>query len=99
MANIAATFCEACKLRHLLEDHTEWDNVLSEASNFQMPKELRVLYATICSHCEPENPMQLWMNYKAHLIEDYMRTSSADEAERKALLDIQRIIQQSGNER
>ena len=33
------TFHEACKLMHLLEDDTEWDSVLSEASTFQMPRE------------------------------------------------------------
>ena len=49
------TFHEACKLIHFLEDYTEWDNVLSEASTFLMPRELCGLYATICSHCEPEN--------------------------------------------
>ena len=91
------TFHEACKLMHLLEDDTEWDNVLSEASTFQMPRELRELYATICSHCEPDNPFQLWMNYKAYMAEDYKNTLSIDEAERKALLEIQCILHQSGS--
>ena len=83
----ATTFHEACKLMHLLDDDAEWDNALSEASTFQMPRELRDLYATICSHCEPDNPLQLWTNYKGCMVEDYVKTTSIDEAERKALLD------------
>ena len=92
----ATTFHEACKLMHLLDDDAEWDNALSEASTFQMPRELRDLYATICSHCEPDNPLQLWTNYKGGMVEDYVKTTSIDEAERKALLDIQSILCQSG---
>ena len=70
---------------HLLDDDAEWDNALSEASIFQMPRELRDLYATICSHCKPDNPLQLWTNYKGCMVEDYVKTTSIDEAERKAL--------------
>ena len=33
------TFKEACKLKHLLDDDSEWENTFSEASNFQMPRE------------------------------------------------------------
>ena len=54
----ATTFHEACKLNYLLDDDAEWDNVFTEASHFQMPRELHDLYATICSQCEPENPLQ-----------------------------------------
>ena len=68
-----ATLHEACKLMHLLDDDTKWDNV-SEASTFQMPRELRSLYATICSHCEPDDPLQLWMNYKGCMVDDYVNT-------------------------
>ena len=78
----ATTFHEVCKLNHLLDDDSEWDNVLLESSHFQMPRELCDLYATICSQCEPENPLQLWMNYKAYMIEGYVRTLSIDDAER-----------------
>ena len=55
-AYTATTFHEACKLDHLLDDDSEWDNVLSKASHFQMPQELRDLpqYAANVSqktHC------------------------------------------------
>ena len=49
----ADTFQDACKLRHLLDDDSEWDNTMMEASNFRMPRELRALFATICAHSEP----------------------------------------------
>ena len=35
------TFKEACILRYLLDDDTEWDLALEEASAFQMPCQLR----------------------------------------------------------
>ena len=92
----ADTFQEACKLRHLLDDDSEWDNTMNEASNFRMPKELRALFATICTHSEPVNPFELWCRYKTHMIEDYARAISIHEAERKALLDIQATLHQSG---
>ena len=92
------TFKEACKLKHLLDDDSEWENTLSEASNFQMPRELRALFAMICCHSEPINPLQLWLNYKTYMTEDYYRTMPMDEAARKALIDIQAIVNQSGNQ-
>ena len=43
----AITFHKACKVNHLLDDDSELDNVLSQASHFQMPRELCDLNATI----------------------------------------------------
>ena len=63
-----------------------------------MPTELWDLYATICSQCEPENPLQLWMNYKAYMIEDCVRTLSIDDAARRVLSDVQCILHQLGKQ-
>ena len=90
------TFQEACKLRHLLDDDSEWDPAMTEASAFQMPSQLRVLFATICSHSEPHNPLQLWLQHKECMVEDYERSLPAAEAEARALQDIQAILSQSG---
>ena len=38
------------------------------------------------------------MNYKANIIEDYVRTLSIDDAERRALPDVQCILQQLGKQ-
>ena len=93
----AVTFHEACKLRHLLDDDREWDNTMTEASNFRMPRELRVLFATICIHSQPENPFELWQKFKTYMIEDYTKTLSIPEAERHALSEIHAILNQSGS--
>jgi hypothetical protein len=90
-----ATFKEACILRHLLEDDTEWDRALEEASVFQMPSQLRSLFATICVHCETTNPLELWEAHKGAMVEDFMHNNmSAQAAEQKALQVIEDILQQ-----
>ena len=54
------TFREACALQGLLQDDTERQNVLVEATGFQMPKQLRQLLAIIFTHCAPFDPLSLF---------------------------------------
>ena len=65
------TFLEACASRGLLQDDAEWQNVLVEAAGFQMPKQLRQLFAVILTHCETSDPLYLWTAHKDVLCEDY----------------------------
>jgi hypothetical protein len=92
------TFKEACILRHLLSDDREWHHALQEASHFQMPAQLRSLFATICLHCEPTNAMQLWEDHKEAMTEDIIHSQqiSVQAAEQQALRDIDAILGQSG---
>ena len=90
------TFTESCRAQNLLQDDTEWDSVMMEASGFRMPKQLRELFATICVHCQPSDPLSLWNHHKGSLIEDYERQHSIEESENLALADIQKVLQQSG---
>ena len=53
------SFEEAAKRLNLLEDDQEWTRVLEEAVTIQMPKEMRVLFATICANCSPNDPILL----------------------------------------
>ena len=89
------TFKEACILRHLLEDDTEWENTLHEASVFQMPSQFRVLFATICLYCVPTNPRELWENHKEAMIEDFMHRFkiTVEATQQMALLHIESILQ------
>ena len=91
------SFKEACIALHLLPDDAEWDKTLHEASNFQMPKQLRSLFATICCHCEPTGPLSLWISHKQAMTEDFIHQgiSSAD-AERMALFEISVILEECG---
>ncbi|CAG8712917.1 3266_t:CDS:2, partial [Dentiscutata heterogama] len=46
-------FKQAAQQLGLLESDDEWFNCLSEASLFQMPSQLRLLFATILVYCQP----------------------------------------------
>ena len=89
------SFKEACLLRNLLEDDAEWDRAMTEAATFQMPWQLRLLFATICSHNNPSNPLQLWNDHKDSMMEDFTREFSAEDAESLTLQYIRDIVQQN----
>ena len=94
--NVAETFRDACSLRGLLQDDTEWHNTMTEASNFHMPCQLRQLFAVILTHCMPSDPLALWTAFKDSMMEDYTRGFDAVQAEQSVLADIHVILQQSG---
>ncbi|XP_057305457.1 uncharacterized protein LOC130642388 [Hydractinia symbiolongicarpus] len=94
--NVAETFRDACLLRGLLQDDTEWNNTLQEAVNFQMPRQLRQLFAVILTHCEPSDPFTLWTRYKDAMYEDYIRQMNEEHAEYRLLQDINSVLRQFG---
>ena len=93
---VMPTFKDACLRRHLLADDADFDNTIAEASVFSMPYQLRQLFATLCAFAHPPDPLQLWLNHKANLLEDYMLHYPEDEAVILALLDIDNILNQCG---
>ena len=70
---VCDTFRDACIQRHLLADDSEYNTAMTEASGFQMPRQLRSMFATICAYCQPSNPQQLWTTHQEALIEDFAR--------------------------
>lgn len=64
---------------------------------------LRILFATILTHCEPANPLHLWLKFKNDLCEDFLYErrqlfskailNSSDE--NKALLEIDNYLKQN----
>ncbi len=70
---ICDTFRAACLRRGLLDDDKEWDRCLEESAFNDMPKRMRFLFATILSHCEPAEPLTLWMKFKRDLCHDFLR--------------------------
>ena len=91
------TFREACSALGLLSDDTEWYNSMLEASTFQMPSQLRQLFATILVYCDPSDPLSIWNEFKTSMIEDFVYMSmSTDDAENKALCKINSVLQQHG---
>ena len=94
---VCATFREACILRHLLADDNEYNQAIAEALNFQMPRQLRSMFATICVYCQPSDPLTLWTNHIEALIEDYTRTHhDHEDAVNAALHDIDRLLRENG---
>nr|XP_047142924.1 uncharacterized protein LOC124817156 [Hydra vulgaris] len=94
---VLETFREACVFNGLLQDDTEWQNTLSEAVLTRMPKQIRQLFLIILTFCEPDDPLRLWNSYKAFMMEDFIhRQVPFILAEQATLLQIEKIINQSG---
>uniref|UniRef100_A0A182F499 ATP-dependent DNA helicase n=2 Tax=Anopheles albimanus TaxID=7167 RepID=A0A182F499_ANOAL len=87
---LCASYQHAATLAGLLNDESEWERTLQEAVSFQMPSQLRQLFALILSEGKPSNPLSLWESYAAHLCEDYHRQHreryTAEESEQNRLL-------------
>lgn len=90
------TFKAAASARGLLNSDDEWDKCLRDASTFQMPKELREIFAYIICFCHPASPMKLWEDFLVDMCLDYMRNYSNDVSINKALHDIDKILKQHG---
>lgn len=57
--SIYSTFREAAIALGLVNDDREWHNCLTEMVSFQMPKQLRHVFAYICCFCQPSSPLEL----------------------------------------
>ncbi|UYV81233.1 hypothetical protein LAZ67_20000416 [Cordylochernes scorpioides] len=86
---VCSTFKEAAQRRGLLADDSEWDACLAEADLFQMPCELRQLFATILIYNNPTDPVLLWTKYKGYLSEDFSRATSDAAAEQMTLRELE----------
>ncbi|GBM52975.1 hypothetical protein AVEN_111324-1 [Araneus ventricosus] len=82
------SFKEACRARNLLEDDGEWRNCLREASIFQMPAKLRQMFSFICVFCNPTSPLELWVEFKSYLCEDFVLDTSVQKSVNLALHNI-----------
>uniref|UniRef100_A0A1Y1KCC0 ATP-dependent DNA helicase n=8 Tax=Photinus pyralis TaxID=7054 RepID=A0A1Y1KCC0_PHOPY len=90
------TYQEAAKAINLLDDDEEWDKAMDEAELFRMPRELRLLFATILIQVHPSTSSELYLKYKTSLMEDYLQNHSEYMAEQQALRDIQEHLMQFG---
>ncbi|UYV66597.1 hypothetical protein LAZ67_4002252 [Cordylochernes scorpioides] len=86
---VFSTFKEAAQRRGLLADDSEWDACLAEAALFQMPCQLRQLFATILIYNNPTDPVSLWTKYKGYLSEDFSRATSDAAAEQMTLRELE----------
>ena len=92
-----ATFCDSCKARGLLSDDSEWHDAMEEACISAMPVQLRDLFVTILANCQPNNPKQLWDDFKQHMVEDFvdLHGENNSDAEQSALRLIDRALKRN----
>jgi hypothetical protein len=67
-----ASYQAACDARGLLATDSQRERCLAEAVSYQMPYQLRQLFATMLAHDTPARPMQLWQRFQASMTEDYL---------------------------
>ncbi|XP_011678644.2 ATP-dependent DNA helicase PIF1-like [Strongylocentrotus purpuratus] len=61
-----------------------------------MPRQMRLLFATIVAHNHPTDVLSLWENHKSALTEDFRRTFPQPQATQHALAHINDILKQHG---
>lgn len=93
---VCQTFVQACVLRGITTDDSEWDRTVEEAVIWQFPRQLRELFALILVHCLPKEPRLLWEKYQAPLSEDYVRDLGPDEGTSRAYEDIVLLLESMG---
>ena len=68
----AATYKEACEDRGLLFDDKEWDNVLCDAAELQMPRQMRDCFVTILMFNTPADPTSLFESHYRSMGDDML---------------------------
>ena len=68
------TFREACIARELMEHDDEWILCMAEASEAQMPHQLRHLFCIILMWCHATDPHTLFSQYIASMSEDHQNS-------------------------
>ena len=91
------TYKEACIRLKLLNDDTELRNTLIEAATFRMPYRLLSLFATLCIFNHPVNALQLWDEFKEHMMENILRYTNEAIALNVILHRLNDILSESGN--
>jgi hypothetical protein len=94
------TFEETAKMLHLVDDDQEWDRSMSEAVLTEMPKQIRLLFATILINCGPTDPVGMWMKYRTDMAEDFQnrfKELTENEAINLALYEINLLLKSMGS--
>ncbi|XP_017226413.1 uncharacterized protein LOC108202501 isoform X1 [Daucus carota subsp. sativus] len=69
---IYSTFHEACKEYGLLDDDSEWDQVLQECSVSGFPQQIRQLFVHIMVNCKVSDLNSLWNNHWKNMVDDIL---------------------------
>jgi NAD-specific glutamate dehydrogenase len=94
------SFEEAAKALQLVDDDQEWIKSMRDAVETQMPRQLRLLFATILAYCGPMNPVDMWIEFQDSMVEDVQFRFvdiPIEEAHNLALFEIQKLLQSMGS--
>ncbi|GAA0167265.1 hypothetical protein LIER_22236 [Lithospermum erythrorhizon] len=68
------SFQKVVHLRGLLQKDDDINKTMEETSVYQMPSELRRLFATLLYYCKPTNPQKLFATFYEYMAEDFTRS-------------------------
>ena len=92
-----SSFSEAASALRLHEDDCKWDYCLEIGVSYQMPKQLRQLFAYSCiSAGSGVDALKLWTKYTQFLCKYFALTRSPDAAKFIELASIQEILTSNG---
>ncbi|GBN52142.1 hypothetical protein AVEN_1229-1 [Araneus ventricosus] len=86
------TFQQASQRYGLLRGDQHWHDALNKAAQFQSPRQLRMLFAMICSFGEVEDVPDLWVQHQVSLCEDFVHRYSEQTGPHYALSDIEELL-------
>lgn len=89
------TFKEACLARGLLADDQEWYRAMDQASKYQMPRQLRLLFVNIITSQTVNNTHDLFDRYKQQMWEDIAKKrniTNRNELEQLLLAYLERLL-------
>ena len=92
------TFREAALALGLFEDDNSVHMCLAEASEYEMPRSLRRLFAILLVYCVPVIVRVLWEDFENKMVEDFLASSSCSPttAPTKAIAEIGVLLQSMG---
>ena len=91
------TFRSACAALGLVADNSMWRDVLSQAVQTRMTRQLRNMFAYMLIFCEVNDPKSLWDEFfDPHLIDDIDASLPIAEREEIALSKVLYTLQQHG---
>lgn len=86
------TFLEACHARGIASNEIKWRECLNEAKDTRSPRQLRQLFAFICSLNLPTNALELWNEFKIDMSEDFIRDNTENITFNRGIVEIEEIL-------
>ncbi|PAV83129.1 hypothetical protein WR25_02821 [Diploscapter pachys] len=91
------TFQDACRAMGLLDGNVQWEAYFDEAKDHATPFQLRELFVAVITHGENVDVRAIWDRFKEDFAEDFSRNDAAERAERRALVEIEKMLDNAGD--